>query len=220
MGSLFPRLISNKELSRVLKTLLIQKAYDPLWYLYANELNQREVAGGKQYLQYNIEKTNAALITKLQTQLPVLRRLVSKFNKNENERTVLLIQSGKSTMLMLEDFKQWHPAANVFFFDIANGKWSYHKREGIIKPGTNTHRIFSALLLVKNNRINLRNLYQTVWGGQFEPETDKLAAKAALIRCKKELKVISSTISLDWEKKDKANLEISLKITVPWATFL
>jgi hypothetical protein len=103
---------------------------------------------------------------------------------------------------------------------MVNGKWTFHNQKGIIKPATNAHKIFSALLVIKDNRVNLPDLYQSVWQTQFDPEIDKPAVIAALNRCKKALIDISPGIQLDWLKQNNAELEIFVKIKVPWAAFL
>lgn len=220
MGSLFPESFSTNELSMGLKFLLSQKAYDPLWFLYAFELYQRKIPEGEQYLQSHINKTHEMLLDNLLSRFPILRKFVPKFCKNEKERTVLLIQPGKSRMMLLKDFKKWRPPSNVFLFDMVNGKWTFHNQKGIIKPATNAHKIFSALLVIKDNRVNLPDLYQSVWQTQFDPEIDKPAVIAALNRCKKALIDISPGIQLDWLKQNNAELEIFVKIKVPWAAFL
>ena len=219
-GALFPGIVSGRSLTKSLKFLLSKKAYDPLWFLYASELLQRDIPEGNQYLQAHVEKTHKILLDNLLSRYPYLRKIVPKFLKNEKERTVLLIQSGKSKLKLLKNINKWQPSANVFFVDIANGNWTYQKRNGVIKLSTNTHRILSALLIAKNNSVNLPDLYQTVWGVQFDSEIDKPAVMAALHRCKKALKDISPSISLDWSKQNGSNTEITLKSKIPWAAFL
>jgi hypothetical protein len=219
-GALFPEIINGSELARSLKFLLNKKAYDPLWFLYASELYQREIPEGNNYLQTHIEKTHKILLDNLVSRYPFLRKIVSKLLKEDQKRNVLLIQSGNAKMRLLRDIDKWHPSANVFFFDIANGKWSYQNRKGVVKLSANTHKILSALLIAKDNSVDLPDLYQTVWGMQFDSEIDKPAVMAALNRCKKVLKDISPSLNLDWSKKNSTEKKVTLKIKIPWAAFL
>lgn len=220
MGSLFPRLISGGEITRKVEMLVNENAYDPFWFLYAAELLQRELPECKMYLQAHVEKTHEILLDHLFSLFPFLRKIVAKFLRNDKERKVRLIQSGNSRQISLKEFNELRPEQNIFFFDVVSGNWSLNKRNGNIKPITNAHKIFSALLVVKGNQVCLSELYQSVWGGQFDPEIDKPAVMTALNRCRKMLRDISPAIHLDWSSEKKSEMQITLKILVPWAVTL
>lgn len=220
MGALFPGFINNGEINRRLGNIIQEKAYDPFWFLYANELLKNDLPQNKQYLHYHVEKTHKTLLTHLQTQYPILRKIVKRFSQKSETEKVMLLESGNSRMISLKELNEWRSSRNLFFFDVVSGRWSFRDREGIIKPATKSHQIFSALLVVKRNVACISELYQSVWGGQFDPEIDKPAVSAALSRTKKILREISPAIQLTWSSENEAEMQVVLNIQMPWAVSL
>lgn len=220
VGCLFPWLTSNGDLVANLKALVKEQAHDPFWFLYANNLYQREIPEGTKYLQAHVEKTHQGLLNNYKLRYPLLKKLISKLWKKSNERRVLMAQSGKTSLVSLQEFNSLTGEPNRLLFDVVSGEWSLYGRNGIVRPGTNAHKIVSALLVIKGNRIHLKDMYECVWGGKFDPETDKSVVLAALIRSRKILHDISPAICLEWGKGKNAGMEISLKIKIGWAALL
>lgn len=217
VGSFFPASVGEKDVSDCLKEQIKQGAYDPFWFLYAKALLQRGFKSGSEFIHLQFLATHKLLFSQLELHYPFLRKIVVGNRSPSHNRDCLLVEQNKFSLIPHKEYKELRENPENLFFNSNSGIWSFSDQTGHLKFGSNSHKIFTALILEKSHRLSFASLFQQVWGVEYEAKIDRTTIISALTRLKDALEKISSLINLTWKKESSKDYFVKLHLKLSWS---
>ncbi len=184
---------------------IVQTGYfEPLWPLMASAIKNLPGHQPQKLLEELSAKSPAALLKNFMYLVPAFRKLsVKPAAKKSAQRFLLLSNRGEET-ISYEMYQNWlnEKHSPVLRFDRCTGRLSYGQNSTILKPANAGFRILSQLLSCYPGKISIASLFEQVWGGRFDNETDRPAVKTSLSRLRSLLRKVCSSIRIVKSRAD------------------
>jgi len=184
---------------------IVQTGYfEPLWPLMAAAIKNLPGRQPQHLLEELSAKSPPALLKNFISLVPAFRKLSGKpAAKTAEQRFLLLSNLGEET-ISYEMYQNWlnERHSPVLRFDRCTGRLSHGRNSTVLKPANAGFRILSQLLSCYPGKVSVAGLFEQVWGGRFDNETDRPAVKTSLSRLRSVLRKVCSSIRIVKSRTD------------------
>jgi len=218
-----PGTVERKALARAFECLQADRFFDPLWFASADGLQALQLPQARSYLRFQLRKTPLDLLKVVADRVPRWRRILRRLRRfREDSSAFTLLRDGRPHPLPRQRYGPWQTERRTgwFRFDGPAGTLAFSGRKEFLRPGSNPHGVLSQLLLAFPSVLPASALYRSVWGGEFDPESDGAALKIALIRLRRLLQRLTPAIDLVWGRRLGTPGGIALRLRCPWEAVL
>ena len=175
-----------------------------LWPLMAAAIKNLPGSQPQHLLEELSAKSPPALLKNFISLVPAFRKLSGKpAAKTAEQRFLLLSNLGEET-ISYEMYQNWlnEKHSPVLRFDRCTGRLSHGRNSTVMKPANAGFRILSQLLSCYPGKVSVAGLFEQVWGGRFDNETDRPAVKTSLSRLRSVLRKVCSSIRIVKSRTD------------------
>jgi len=196
LGLTFPGAFPEVDLDASLARFNLTDYYEPVWMFAADQVYSYGSAAALELVRSHIDKLPPDLKALLEQRFPAVRKFFKKLRGTKYARkSYTLIRNGRHSVVSEQHYQDFIAGSHrgTLVFNGVSGKLSFSTRATSIKPGSILHRILACLLSAFPEAVPIETLYETVWGGKYEPEYARMAVKAAMLRLRKTLQQVCPT---------------------------
>ncbi|HAE37448.1 MAG TPA: hypothetical protein DCG57_02280, partial [Candidatus Riflebacteria bacterium] len=200
LGLAFPAAFPEVDIDASLTRLNLTDYYEPVWIFAADQVYSYGSAAAIEMVKSHSDKLAPDLKSLLEQRFPAVRQFFKKRRGTKYARkNYTLIKNGTHTIVSEKHYQNFESEIHrgTLIFNGVTGKLAFSKRVTSIKPGSILHRILACLLSAFPEDVPLEALYESVWGGKYEPEYARMAVKAAMLRLRKTLQQVCPTSRVD-----------------------
>ncbi len=196
LGLTFPGAFPEIDLDASLNRFNLTDYYEPVWIFAADQIYSYGSAAALELVRSHHDKLPPDLKNLLEQRFPAAGKFFRKLRGTKNARkSYTLIRNGRHSIVSEQNYQSFNAESHrgTLVFNGVTGKLAFSARATSIKPGSILHRILACLLSAFPEAVPLETLYETVWGGKYEPEYARMAVKAAMLRLRKTLQQVCPT---------------------------
>ncbi|PKL39430.1 MAG: hypothetical protein CVV41_21135 [Candidatus Riflebacteria bacterium HGW-Riflebacteria-1] len=200
LGLTFPGAFPEIDIDASLSRLNLTDYYEPVWMFVADQLYSYGSAAAIELVKSHIDKLQPDLKALLEQRFPAVQKFFKKLRSTKYARkNYTLIRNGRHSVVNEQHYQNFESEIHrgTLVFNGVTGKLAFSKRAISIKPGSILHRILACLLSAFPEDVPLGALYETVWGGKYEPEYGSMAVKAAMLRLRKIVQKVCPTARIE-----------------------
>ncbi|MBF0406893.1 MAG: tetratricopeptide repeat protein [Candidatus Riflebacteria bacterium] len=202
--------IDNLIVTNSIQQFLENSAYDVFWGFYAEKLIFLNLEPAKKFLRIHFIKSSKYILDHYKKVIPGFAKILTGISKYTTDEVAVQGQSNADLQISKEE------KDNTILFNCETGKLSYRNYSQIIKPGSIPNRIFSNLILAFPNSIEIGDLFQSVWGFEFDSESDPPAVKSSLSRLRKIVASVNNGIKIKVKGISSSKGKIAVKFPCRW----
>ena len=184
---------------------IVQTGYfEPLWPLMASAIKNIPGRQPEKLLAEMSAKSPTILLKHFRSLVPAFRKLSVKTAAKKAVQRFLLLSNRGEEIISYEMYQNWlnERHSPVLRFDRCTGRLSHGRNSTVMKPANAGFRILSQLLSCYPGKVSVAGLFEQVWGGRFDNETDRPAVKTSLSRLRSVLRKVCSSIRIVKSRTD------------------
>ncbi|MBF0548230.1 MAG: hypothetical protein HQM08_27585 [Candidatus Riflebacteria bacterium] len=213
-------LLNRESIASLLEEFIKNDAFDVFWPVYIGNLSKLEQPIAKKFCLHHFSRTPQPLINLYCSKIKGFSKIISGLSKEFKKSTFHLLGSNDSKEIRSEDYFRWQNSLfkgeEKIFFDGPSGKIVFKNFSKTIKPGSIPHKILSNLILAFPNQIEIGELFQSVWGINFDNECDPPAIKSSISRLRKTLGSVNPGLKIRAKGITSAKGKVVIRFPTKW----